>query len=345
MRSMTLEGETGITSIELGSPLAVIGQYCSGRRLTVITDSTVYSLHRNRFPKGRTVVIGAGECSKTLATVFQVYECFLSGGLDRSSLVVGIGGGVVCDIAGFCASTYLRGLPFGYVPTTLLAQVDASVGGKNGVNFKRYKNMIGTFNQPQFVMCDFDLLKTLPQEDIRNGLAEVIKHALIGDDLLFARLEEVRERILALDGTILEEIVHASLKVKIGIVSQDERENGERRKLNFGHTMGHAVEKTLGLSHGEAVSIGMVMEARMAVAKGALSPKVVDRITRLLHAFGLPVHARFDKGAVMDAVTKDKKRDGQEIHCVLLEEIGSARVDRMKIEEFEELLDDLCEHC
>lgn len=344
MRSISLKGATGTTVIELGFSLSSIGQYLSGKRLAMITDSTVYNLFRENFPRGQVAVLGSGEPAKNLDTVREVYQFFLSQELDRSSCVVAIGGGVICDIAGFCASTYLRGLSFGYVPTTLLSQVDASVGGKNGVNFRGYKNMIGTFNQPQFVLCDFKLLKTLPEREVRNGLAEVIKHALIGNSSLFSKLENSREMIVSLDENVFEEIVHESLQVKRGIVFRDETEKGERRKLNFGHTFGHAIEKTLGLSHGEAISIGMVMEARLSSAKGRLGIEAVKRIESILEKYHLPVKAKLEKNAVIDAVRKDKKREDKEINLFLLEEIGNAVIDKVKIEDLEEIFDDLCEH-
>jgi len=345
MRSILFEGSTGATTIELGFPFSSIREYFAGKRLAVITDSTVFRLHGDQFPEGQAAVLCSGELSKNIETALEVYEFFLSQELDRSSCVVGIGGGVVCDIAGFCASTYLRGVPFGYVPTTFLAQVDASVGGKNGVNLKSYKNLIGTFNQPKFVLCDFRLLKTLPEKEVSNGFAEVIKHALIGNSSLFSRLEENQERIMSLDEDILEEIVNESLQVKIGVVSQDEKENGYRRILNYGHTIGHGVEKTLGLSHGESVSIGMVMEAGLSVMKGRLEPKIVDRIKGILENFGLPVTAMLNKDAMIDAIRKDKKRQDSAIHCVLLEGIGNAKTETIEIDELEELFDDLCEHC
>lgn len=345
MRSILFEGSTGATTIELGFPVSSLREHSSGKRLAVITDATVYRLHQEHFPEGQAVILDSGELSKNLRTVWEIYEFFLSKELDRSSCVVGIGGGVVCDIAGFCASTYLRGIPFGYVPTTFLAQVDASVGGKNGVNLKGYKNLIGTFNQPNFVLCDFRLLKTLPQKEVSNGCAEVVKHALIGDSSLFSHLEENHKRIMSLDEYILEEIVSKSLQVKIRVVAQDEKENGYRRILNFGHTIGHGVEKTLGLSHGESVSIGMVMEAGLSAIKGRLDPEIVRRITEILESVGLPVRASLDKVAVIDAIRKDKKREDSEIHCVFLEGIGSAKIEAIKIDELEELFDDLREYC
>ncbi|WP_028894646.1 3-dehydroquinate synthase [Syntrophorhabdus aromaticivorans] len=348
MRSIELQAAGGTSRITLGLPVTsvpnLIPELCQGRRITVITDGEVYALHGDRFPECNAVKIGEGEKGKTLETVHRVYEAFLSLDLDRSSFIVGIGGGVVCDIAGFAASTYLRGLPFGLVPTTLLAQVDAGVGGKNGVNFHGYKNLIGTFSQPQFVLCDFRFLKTLPMAEVRNGLAEVIKHALIGDRDLLSRLETERERILSLREDIIEEIVYASLEAKVGIVSRDEKEGGERRKLNFGHTFGHAIEKTMGLSHGESVSIGMVMAAKLSMAMGLLAVHDVRRIQDMIEGYGLPTATALDKESVIDALGKDKKREDEDIHFVLLDGIGAARIERLKLQELVEVFDDLCEH-
>ncbi|OPX95085.1 MAG: 3-dehydroquinate synthase [Syntrophorhabdus sp. PtaB.Bin006] len=344
MRSIELQGAGGPSHIALGLPVSSVPDLCQGRRITVITDNDVCALHGNRFPECNTIKIGTGEKEKTLETVHRIYETFLSLDLDRSSFIVGIGGGVVCDIAGFAASTYLRGLPFGFAPTTLLAQVDAGVGGKNGVNFQGYKNLIGTFNQPQFVVCDFRFLKTLPMAEVRNGLAEVIKHALIGDRDLLSQLETEREHILSLQEDIIEKIVYASLEVKVDIVSRDEKEGGERRKLNFGHTFGHAIEKTMGLSHGESVSIGMVMEARLSMAKGLLTAYDVQRIKNMLDGYGLPISAPLDRESVIDAVGKDKKREDEDIHFVLLDGIGAARIEKLKLQELVEAFDDLCEH-
>ena len=345
MKSMELHGTRGRSRIRLGVPLAEVRDLCGGRKMTIITDENVCRLHGKTFPEGNVVTIGTGETEKTLETVNDIYESFLSLELDRSSFIVGIGGGIVCDIAGFVGSTYMRGVPFGFVPTTLLAQVDASVGGKNGVNCRGYKNIIGTFNQPRFVLCDFGHLKTLPEREVKNGFAEVIKHGLIGDRDLFFRLEREREAILALHEGIIEEIVYASLKVKLDIVTIDEEESGVRRKLNFGHTFGHAVEKTMGLSHGEAVSIGMAMEARLSMIKGTLTAPDVEKIERMLISYGLPVSAEMEKEGIIDAIRKDKKREGEEIHCAFLNRIGEAMIERVRVQELKEVFDDLCKHC
>lgn len=310
MRTISLETPSGRSIVAVGESIGRLAQYCNAARGVVVTDTVVRSLHGERFPGWPVVEIGTGEGAKTLETAMEIYRAFLRHEVDRSSLVVAIGGGIVCDVAGFAASTFLRGLPFGFVPTTLLAQVDASVGGKNGVNLLGYKNLVGTFTQPAFVLCDLDLLRTLPEAEVRNGLAEVVKQAAVSDEGLFAFLEANSAAALRLEPGVIDRIVHDALKAKIGIVSGDEREKGERRKLNFGHTIGHAVEKVHAFRHGEAVALGMKAAARLSVAMGLLSPGDEERIGRLLAAFGLPKGTEIDAGLVGDALRKDKKREG-----------------------------------
>jgi 3-dehydroquinate synthase len=345
MKQIELVGDTGTCSIMLGASFSELKELCNIEKTVIITDENVHKMYGDKFPPCKVIEIGMGEQRKTLDTAYKIYESFLELELDRSSFILGIGGGIVSDVAGFVASTYLRGLPFAFMPTTLLAQVDASVGGKNGVNFKGYKNLIGTFNQPQFVLCDFAFLNTLFYSELNNGFAEVIKHALIGNSLLFSHMEKNWEKILLLDKDMIEGIVYDSLKVKIDIVSRDEMEKGERRKLNFGHTFGHALEKTTGLKHGEAISIGMLIGAKLSEAKGMLTKRDVERIERLLSNFNLPVRIHGEKEAIIDAIRKDKKREDDDIHFVLLNEIGSARIEKIRIEELKEGMDDLCKHC
>ena len=258
--------------------------------------------------------------------------------------VIGIGGGIVCDIAGFVASTYLRGVRFGFVSSTLLSQVDASVGGKNGVNFEGYKNIIGVFNQPQFVICDLNLLNTLPKKEVLCGLAEVVKHAAIGDMDLFTYLEDHYQKALALDTGVIERLVYDSVVIKSAIVNRDENEKGERRKLNFGHTFGHAVEKTTGVPHGEAVSVGMVMASVLSVKKGHLMAKDAERIKKLLQRLKLPTRLEADRKTVFDALRKDKKRKGDQIYFVLLNDIGNPFVDQISIEELEAMVNDISQN-
>jgi 3-dehydroquinate synthase len=327
----------------LGAAFEQLNEFCDKEKTAIIVDRDVLRLHGDKLsPYQRLIEIEPGEEQKTLETVNAIYERFLEWELDRTSTVIGVGGGMVCDIAGFAASTYLRGIPFAFVPTTLLALVDASVGGKNGVNYHGYKNIVGTFNQPGFVLCDFDFLRTLPYNELKNGIAEAIKSALIADEDIFDYIENNKEEICLLKNDAIQRIVFHSLNVKIDIVSRDETEKGERRKLNFGHTIGHAIEKTMGLHHGEAVSIGMVISARLSKKNGTLTEKDVQRIERLLSYFQLPTIFVNDQKAIIDVIRKDKKREGEEIYFVLLDGIGKARIEKMKIRKLQEVLFDLC---
>jgi 3-dehydroquinate synthase len=308
----------------------------------VITDQNVNKLYHHDLQRYPLIEFAAGEEHKTLETVEFIYHRLLELGADRSSFLVGVGGGVVCDITGYAAATYMRGLDFGYVATTLLAQVDASVGGKTAVNFHGFKNMVGVFNQPRFVLCDIDLLKTLPREDIINGLAEVTKHALIGDSDLFHDLEAQPRKILDLDRKLLEDTIERSLRVKIGIVEKDEREVRERRWLNFGHTFGHALESLAGLPHGRAVSWGMKLAVQVSVRKGRLQEDVAARILRLLEVMGLLPDVHCDASQLKKAVRTDKKKTGDALKFVLLQSIGRPVVEDIPLVELESLIDDLC---
>lgn len=342
MKSIALSGSTGNSKILLGATFDQLGEFCDTESTVFVVDKNVLNLHGGKLSPYRLIEVEPGEQQKTLKTVDAIYDRLLEWELDRSSTIVGVGGGMVCDIAGFVAATYLRGVTFGFVPTTLLALVDASVGGKNGVNYRGYKNLVGTFKQPQFVLCDFAFLKTLPYNELKNGLAEAIKSGLVGDEVLFDFIKKNRQEIFSLDNDAIQEVVYDSLNVKIGVVSRDETEKGERRKLNFGHTIGHAIEKTTGCSHGEAVSIGMVIAAKLSERKGTLTGKDVERIEMLLSYFKLPVKFEGDREAIMDAIRKDKKREGEGIHFVLLDGIGKVRIEKIKICELQEVLFDLC---
>lgn len=331
----------GLSKIWIDESLRNLEKYLSGKRTVIVTDVNVDRYYREQFQGFDVVVIPTGEEIKNLATVGDIYERFLDLDVDRSCLIVGIGGGIVCDITGFAASTYMRGLPFGFVSSSLLAQVDAGIGGKNGVNFRGYKNLIGVFNQPHFIICDLEMLKTLPKNELRCGFAEVVKHALIGSAALFTFLEERFNDALNLDMAVLEKVVADSVTIKAGIVKQDERERGERRKLNFGHTLGHALEKITGISHGQAVGIGMATAANLSVSRGFLLEREADRIKNLLRNFGLPIELAIEKDRLLEAIKKDKKREGENIHFVWLDGIGRARVEPVSMVELGAMLDDL----
>lgn len=342
MRTIEIHGQTGLSTIVTGESLDNLANYIPRNTCTIIiTDHNLYRLYKDRFSKWDVIQIGTGEKVKTLDTLQQIYRELVTLEMDRSGFIVGIGGGIVCDIAGFAASTFMRGLDFGFVSTSLLSQVDASTGGKNGVNFQGYKNMIGVFNQPRFVICDTAMLETLPRNELISGFAEVIKHAAIGSEKMFRFLWENAGRALRLDREVLEQLVYDSVMIKAAVVAKDEREKGERRKLNFGHTFGHAIEITSGLSHGEAISIGMVFAANLSVKRGLLERGQAGKLKDLLVKFQLPVTIDIDKKLILDALKKDKKREGGGIHFVLLEKTGKAVVHEIPFNELEEVIRDM----
>jgi len=341
MKTIRIHGDTGASTILVGEVLESLGKYAPLEKTVVITDTNVRRHYQKDFPPCEIIEIKSGEKIKTLETVKEIYQRLTEIEADRSSFIVAIGGGVVCDIAGFVASTYMRGVRFGFVSTTLLSQVDASVGGKNGVNLGGYKNMVGVFNQPEFVICDLNLLKTLPEKDLLSGFAEIVKHAIIGDPELFSYLEENYERGLSLDTDVINRLVCDSIVIKSSIVNRDEKETGERRKLNFGHTFGHAIEKTTGASHGEAISAGMVIASVLSNKRGYLSAEDAEKIEGLLVKLKLPTRLPFDLGTVLDALRKDKKRNGNSINFVLLRAIGDAVVEKISIKELETAISDL----
>lgn len=320
----------------VGESLANLSSHLPVGRTILITDENVARLYQTQFPACEIITIGLGEKIKTLSTIETIYDRLITLEADRTTFIVGIGGGLVGDVTGFVASTYMRGLDFGFVATSLLGQVDATVGGKNGVNFKGFKNMVGVFNQPRFVIADINLLSTLPAEEIACGLAEIVKHACIVDRDYFDYIENHCDAIDALDPAVMHKLVYDSVVIKADVVNKDEKEGGERRKLNFGHTIGHALEKTLGVSHGEAVSLGMVMAAKLSMQRGRLTGSDVDRIIALLSRLKLPVQTDFDKHAVIDALGKDKKRESDHIKFVLLDSIGRSMVEDISLEELEQ---------
>lgn len=341
MRLLEISTKGGNSKVIVGEAITQLEKYINNKKAVIVIDKNIFPVIKGLLPKAEFIQIDADEKNKTLETVEMLYNKFLELELDRNSFVVGIGGGIVLDVTGFAASTYLRGINFGFAPSTLLAQADASIGGKNGVNFKGYKNLIGTINQPSFVLCDFELLKTLPKNELRCGLAEIVKAAIIGDAALFSYIEENTERILSLHRTALEKAVYDSLLVKSRIVAADEKEKNERRKLNLGHTIGHAIEKNSDISHGEAVSIGIILASRISQELGLLSAKDSQRIESLLKRIGLPTslsETKLKKETLMDAIRKDKKRDSDIINFVLIEAIGKTSISGINLGELEKCL-------
>jgi len=319
----------------LGRPELIV-PFLAGKKAAVVTNTTVAPLFLERLAGALAregveivrVVVPDGEEHKDWRTLNAIFDALLEKRCARDTTLVALGGGVIGDLAGFAAATYQRGVQYVQVPTTLLAQVDSSVGGKTAINHPLGKNMIGAFHQPRLVLADMDTLKTLPERELRSGLAEVIKHGLIRDAEFFAWLEENVVRLLARDADALAHAVLRSVAIKAEIVAQDERESGLRRLLNFGHTFGHAIETGLGYGawlHGEAVAAGMVMAADLSRQLGYLSEDDAGRIRSLLQRAGLPTEARGIAPARMQQLMSvDKKVKQGRLHFVLLQRLGAA---------------------
>ena len=338
MKQYIIEGKTGTSGILLGEKIANLKQYLPDTKIIVITDKNLLQHYKSVISEYDFIEIETGEEIKNLETIKFIYNQLLNLGADRDSFILGFGGGVVCDIAGFVASTYMRGVRFGFVSTSLLSQVDASLGGKNGVNLKGYKNIIGVFNQPEFVLCDIETLNTLSNDEFRFGFAEIVKHALIADYEMFLYLENNYLKALQKDKAVLENLISKSIEIKSAIVNRDETEKGERQKLNFGHSFGHAIEKSSKLSHGEAVSIGMMMASNISYNKGKLSKENLHRIEKLLINLGLPTQNKFDKHTLIENLKKDKKRNNDSINFIELNEIGQAEIENIKLDNLKNLI-------
>jgi len=340
MHQINLTTLTGNTAITVGNNLSE-GLARLEPRPILLVDEHVLCEHNDLFSCYDCLVVPSGEPYKTLQTVEKLYRGLVQLEVDRSSLLVGVGGGLATDVAGFVASTFLREVPFGFISSSLLGQVDASIGGKNGVNLDGYKNMIGTIRQPSFVYCDLDLLKTLSRKEYVSGIAEVIKYGAIMDESFLHYLKDHMEDLLAMDSGVLEKVVTRSVKAKVEIVEQDEKESGLRRLLNFGHTLGHAIERNQKLLHGQAVAIGMVLASRLSVNLGMLKPAVAKLIEEVIAAAGLPVEIQVNPEEIYSNIRKDKKKSGEMIHFILLEGAGSAVVRPIPLDELKPMIYDL----
>jgi 3-dehydroquinate synthase len=335
---VALEGRS--YPIHIGRGLLARADFVAGaipqRRAAIVTNDTVAPIYLERLAGPLEaagvacvrIVVPDGEEHKDWTTLDQVIDQLLAQRCDRHTAIIALGGGVVGDLAGFAAATYQRGVPFIQVPTTLLAQVDSSVGGKTAINHPRGKNMVGAFYQPQLVLADMDTLATLPERELRAGLAEVIKHGAIRDAALFAWLEANVERLVARDAEALAHAVKRSVEIKAEIVALDERETAQRALLNFGHTFGHAIETGLGYGtwlHGDAVAAGMVMAAELSTRLGMLDAPSAERLRRLIERAGLPVAGpQLATDRYLELMSVDKKAQGGKLRFILLERLGLA---------------------
>jgi len=327
----------------LGAPLEELGEYLHSQvkdveHILIITNQAVADLYAERLQKGllnyrvNLLTIPAGEKEKSLERLSQLTTAALRCGADRHTLVIALGGGVIGDLAGFFASVFMRGIRLIQVPTTLLAQVDSSIGGKVAVNHPAGKNIIGAFYPPLAVWTNFTTLESLPWQEVENGLAESIKHALIADLSLFEFFETQQESIKERDATIWREMVTRSSSVKVRIVSQDEREQGLRALLNLGHSFGHALETAMnyhGVTHGQGVSIGLIAAAHLSNTKGLITTAEVERIKRLLNTFGLLTEIKGqDPQNLLKLMQADKKNHGGRKILILPQGIGKAVISK-----------------
>jgi len=330
--------------IHIGSALIgrseLVAPAVADRQVALVTNETVAPLYAGRMEATLAaagarvvrVVLPDGEAHKNLAVLERIYTALLEARADRRTVVVALGGGVIGDMAGFAAATYQRGVSFLQVPTTLLAQVDSSVGGKTGINHPLGKNMIGAFHQPAAVIADTDTLATLPQREYAAGLAEVVKHGALWDATLFAWIEQNATALVAREASALVHAVRRSCEIKAEVVAQDERESGVRALLNFGHTFGHAIETAAGYGnwlHGEAVAAGMVLASRLSADLGRIGHEEAARLERLLVRLGLPVKPpAIAPERWLELMGRDKKNQGGRITFVLLSSLGKAEVVR-----------------
>lgn len=321
----------------LDTSFADINKMVPDSRIIIITDENVSRLHPelNRF---LCIIIPAGEQHKNQSTVDDIIQQLITNGADRKTFIVGVGGGVVTDIAGFAASVYMRGLRFGFVPTTVLAQVDASIGGKNGIDAGLYKNLVGLIRQPEFILFDHSLLNTLPREQWVNGFAEIIKHACIKDKNLFAFLESHQLDDFRNDKILLADLIKKNVMIKSEIVKQDEFETGDRKLLNFGHTIGHAIENLYQLPHGHAVSIGITAACTLSEELNHLPVTEKQSVINLLKQYGLPTLVSVEGDSIFQMLTMDKKRVSNEINFILLNGIGNALIKPVSLKRLKELI-------
>lgn len=305
----------------------------------IVTDEHVFTAHTKRFKNWKTIVLKPGEQYKNQATVDNLLLQLIEMGADRTSTLVGVGGGVITDITGYAASVYMRGIRFGFIPTSVLAMVDASIGGKNGIDVGLYKNMVGIIRQPSFILHDMVFVNSLPQSEWENGFAEIIKHACIKDAAMFNELEANSLTKYQSKKVLLCELIQRNAILKTKVVQKDEFEKADRKLLNFGHTLAHAIENMYAFSHGQAVAIGMTYACHISEQLSGF--KETKRVTDIISKYGLPTYTEFDKVKAFDILQKDKKKVSTSMNYVLLEKIGKGVVRSIPLKELEQIINNL----
>ncbi|MDB5203822.1 MAG: 3-dehydroquinate synthase [Ferruginibacter sp.] len=291
-------------------------------KVVIVTDDHVYKAQQEKFSNIPVITVPSGEATKQQKTVDDIIAALLKLQADKSTVIVAVGGGVVTDMAGYAASIYKRGVRLALAPTSILAMVDAAVGGKNGVDVGLYKNMVGTVYQPEYILFDYHFLSTLPQEEWVNGFAEIIKHACIKDAALFEELSNTSLSFYQHDPARLASLVERNVRIKKVIVEEDEFETGDRKLLNFGHTVGHAIENVHHLPHGHAISVGMVIAATLSEELAGLPMGDTRRLITLLNAYGLTTAVKFNLDTIWEILLMDKKRANDSMNFILLRAIG-----------------------
>jgi 3-dehydroquinate synthase len=324
MDKQTFKFSNSSTDFYFAGGISHLKEIVDVKNAVFITDENVFNHHQKRFKGYNTIVLKAGEEFKIQPTVDSIVEQLIAFEADRKTILIGVGGGVITDLTGYVASIYMRGIKFGFIPTTLLALVDASIGGKNGIDVGVYKNIVGVTKQPSFILHDLIFLNTLPESEWQSGFAEIIKHACIKDAAMFKELQSHSLKYYTSKKKETSLLIQRNAKIKLKVVQQDEFEQGERKLLNFGHTLGHALENQYELSHGQAISIGMTYAAN--ISEELLKFKQADAVTEVLEQYGLPTYAKFDSKKVFDVLKMDKKRVQADINYILLEKIGKGIV-------------------
>lgn len=339
MNEQTFKFNTSSSHIYFNSNFSLLKKIIDVKQAVFITDENVFKHHSQKFKNCNCIVLKAGEAFKIQATINSIITQLIQFKANRTTCIIGVGGGVITDITGFVASIYMRGVAFGFVPTTLLALVDASIGGKNGIDVGVYKNILGVTKQPSFIVHDYSFLQTLPSNEWQNGFAEIIKHACIKDKAMFKQMQLHNITYYQKNKNALATLIERNAKFKIKVVQKDEFEKADRKLLNFGHTLGHAIENQYQLSHGNAIAIGMVYAA--ALSEQLLGFKHKQAMVKLLQQYQLPTTFNFNKTNVLDVLKMDKKATNCVINYILLEKIGKAIILPIPLKDVEQLIHNL----
>lgn len=324
------------TSYYFGTDISYLDELVERSKTLLITDEHIFRAHKEKLKPWNGIILPAGEEHKTQSTVDLIIKQLIELRADRKSIIIGIGGGVITDLTGYAASIYMRGIRFGFLPVSILSMVDAAIGGKNGIDVGNYKNLVGTINQPEFLLYDYSFLSSLPDKEWVNGFAEVIKHACIKDAGLFHELEQHDINFYQKNTDKLARLIKDNAVIKSRVVVEDEFEQGERKLLNFGHTWGHAIETKYQLPHGHAVSIGMMMACKLSERLTGFQETA--RVQALLEKYNLPIALDVDKTDAFEILKMDKKKDAASMNYVLLNEIGKAVVMNIPMEQLEQLI-------